>query len=87
MNKSDPSIAADRSSHRHSYHRLQPSSRTFSVSLSLWLIGLSLLIDFYGIEEGVKVVEMLMVVEWQVVAAGGKWWRQMVVSECLCVCV
>ncbi|MFS7952390.1 hypothetical protein Hanom_Chr07g00606401 [Helianthus anomalus] len=55
MNKSDPSIAAaDRSSHRHSYHRLQPSYRTFSASLSL--------VDRSGMGKGVKVVEMLMVV-------------------------
>ncbi|MFS7976083.1 hypothetical protein Hanom_Chr10g00888301 [Helianthus anomalus] len=28
----------------------------------------------------------MLMVEWQVPAAGGKWWRQIVVSECLCVC-
>ncbi|MFS7901450.1 hypothetical protein Hanom_Chr07g00634581 [Helianthus anomalus] len=64
MNKSDPSIAAaDRSDHCYSYHRLQPSSRAFYAS---------------EMEEGIKVVEMLMVVEWQVVTAGvsggGRWW-------------
>ncbi|MFS8023462.1 hypothetical protein Hanom_Chr16g01451731 [Helianthus anomalus] len=30
---------------------------------------------------GVKVAEMLMLVEWQVAAAGGKWCKQVVVSE------
>ncbi|MFS7943608.1 hypothetical protein Hanom_Chr06g00502261 [Helianthus anomalus] len=40
-----------------------------------------------GMEDGVKVVEMLMIVEWHMVVARGKWWWQVVVSECLGVCV